>query len=385
MNPNRLIARLTTTLLFAAGMIISPVAMAFTPPSLSMPHVFDPNALLQDMMRKPNVNGVSVEIDASASAMNNVGSIWELTDDRQSSKEFTKSSGYAVLQSAGKTRLAFGRFSVYAGQETRSAYTGNNDAGQLWIDYHADSYSREIYNPVIGSTMLSSDWYGIGYACPVRIGKMKVSTNTVLRSVSAQDFSSRYLTGQLTNSGENFSAMMRTISSDTFSPGHGWSLDSQAQCLVNDHLMVQAVAEGIFAGINWDSVNVDDAYVQSLSVFTDPDGYLRDYGGIDGMESTQKCHVRPKGYYRLDMAYMDRTDLMFGMVFPVDVPSSVYLGAAWPTKKDISPYFRYYPSYKSLEIGGIAKGWQFYISGDDFLFASPMHAEIGVSVNALRF
>lgn len=130
---------------------------------------------------------------------------------------------------------------------------------------------------------------------------------------------------------------------------------------------------------------MEDSYITSPGIFTDREGFLRDYGGITGARWTQDMKASLNPYYRLEVISAGRPNVLLSLIRQTGVRSSVGLGLAWPQRRHWLPYARFYPAYKRTEIGAVGRGWQIRMAGDDWLFASPRNAEVGLSAAPIKF
>ncbi|MCX6376237.1 MAG: hypothetical protein NTU88_09455, partial [Armatimonadetes bacterium] len=379
----RLIAIVGATVL--AG-LPSPTAVAS--PSLYLPVVSDSSDLLQSCVAGPSVSSaLKLEGGAMGTATNNVGSIWGIDDKNQPARDFGDGSAYAMVQYSKWLRLHHRAWWVGYGLGKRSIYLGNADAAQLWIDLHAAGQTQPIYAASAEGARADADWLEFGRGFPFRIADQVRGTGRLsLRRIDVPDYLARSVVGDM--EGEMFTAMLREVSAR--SPrgtvhGAGWALDGQIRLNMNGKWLGQATAEGLLGRVTWDEILVDDSGIVSPRTFTDPEGFLHDCGGITGTTWRENLSLRVTPYYRLDLIRIGRPYLLFGTSIQSGIRSTPNLGVAWPQRKKWLPYVKYYPAEGRLEVGGVGAGWQFRISGDDWIYSSPKHAEVAVSAQALRF
>ena len=357
-------------------------------PSLTLPTVFDSNDLLQSSITGPGApSALKLEGGAMGTVTNNVGSIWVIDDSKQPAKDYGSSSAYAVLQDSRWLRLSHGGWSLSYGSGKRSAYAGNADAAQLWIDMHAGDRTQLFYAPEANGVRVTTYWYGVGRDFPIRAGNLSGTGNLSLRRVVAYNYLAQSLVGEVGPTGM-FTAMMRSVSAGRAGArisGDGWAVDGRLMLRYGDRWLGQATVEGLLGQVSWNGLIVEDSRIVSPRTFTDPEGFLHDCGGISGATWTESRTARLNPYYRLDLIRTGRPNILCGIAFQSGARSTPNFGFAWPQRKKWLPYTRYYPVQRRFEIGAVGPTWQFRISGDDWIFSSPKHAEIAVSAQALRF
>ena len=355
-------------------------------PSVTLPILFDANDLLGFRFEESSRDSLRLRVGGAASGMNNVGSIWAIDEDGQPARDFDNTRAYAVLQTTEWIRLAHRGWWIGCGRGMRDAYEGNADAGQLWIDLHADGKTQPAYAPAVSSVRIEASWWAVGRTFPFRAGEVRGTGDLVLRRITADDYLARSLVGKV--EGEDFSGMLKAISSETAAGtvrGHGWSLDVQGRFTLGTNWEGQITAEGLLGEVSWRGLYVEDGYILSPRVFTDREGFLHDCGGISGMGWHEDLTARINPFYRLDLVYMRRPNVLLGAAWQSGTRTVPNIGLAWPQPKPWLPYLRCYPTQNRLEIGAVGRGWQIRVSGDDWLDASPKHAEIALTVSPLRF
>ena len=320
-----------------------------------------------------------IEVETAASGITNVSPLLHIDDDRPS-HDFTDSSAYAELQWAGRVRIIQRRWWVEYGIGTRERYDGNQDAGQLWIDLHADGQTQPSYAPEASDFRIGASWIGVGREFPLRLGRAHGTGSMLIRRLTADDLRIRYLTGNV--EGDDFTAMMKVISSDGRS-GEGWSLDAQTRMALGDRWLGQFTVEGLWGRVSWRQAYIEDAYIVSPRVFEDPDGFLHDYYSVSGVIHYEDRSYAINPYYSMDLVRKGKPDLLLGVAWQRGIGTFPAFGAAWPQSKPWLPYMRYYPTQGRLQVGAVGRGWQFRISADDF--GSPKCAEVALSGTGFRF
>ena len=321
----------------------------------------------------------SMEVESAVSGMTNVSPLLRIDED-QPSRHFDDSSAYAELQWAGRVRIVERRWWVECGIGSRERYDGNPDAGQLWIDLHADGETQSSYAPEVSNSRVGASWIGVGRTFPLRLGQAHGTGSLMFRRLSADDLRMRYLTGSV--EGEDFTGIMRTIDSDG-RQGEGWSLDVQSRLALGNRWLGQFTAEGLLGKISWQDAYVEDSYIVSPRVFEDPEGFLHDYYSVSGTIHYEDRSYSINPYYSLDLVRKGKPDLLLGMNWQRGIGTLPSCGAAWRQSAPWLPYMRYYPTQGRLQVGVVGQGWQFRVSADSL--TSPKQVEIGLSGTSLRF
>lgn len=356
------------------------LASSVTAATVRLPSAFDESDFLRLRLTPPR-SGISMDVGAVASGANNIGSLWEITDDEQPPHDFSGSSAYAVLQTTQWMRASRDDWWIVYGRGRRDTYEGNSDAAQLWIDLHSDSRSLDSYAPEMFGTSISATWYGVGRTIPIRVGSARGTADVFVRNITADEYIFRSVVGQV--EGEDYTGITRAVTSNTSSgdvEGRGWSLDVRASFALGRNWHGQFTAESLMGKVSWEGLSVEDSYITSPGVFQDADGFLHDTGGITGMgwRDDRSATTQPK--YRIDLMRTGRTDTLLGVAWEPGLPATVCAGAAWPQRGSWLPYCRFYLPQERLEIGALGRGWYLRVSGDDWIFASPQHAEIACGV-----
>lgn len=319
-------------------------------------------------------------------ALNNVSSIWDLDRERMPSARFTHDNAYALLESSRWVAVGQGEWILSFGSGTRDYYEGNTDAAQLWIDMHSGSITQVEYMPRVSNTKISVNWFGISRSLPVHAGKIDGDLTVTLRKLVLDSYRSGSLVGNVT--GNEFTGMIRATSSEMLlghADGQGWSLDAEISFKLGRRWMGRAVAEGLAGRISWDGLLTQDAYIVSPRVFIDPDGFLHDCGGVTGMTWSTNLNARVSPHYRLDFMESASPHTLLGVTYDGDTGLLASIGLAWPQKKAWVAYTRCYPTQKRIELGAVGRGWEFTVSGDDWLTSSPRHGEVSLALSPLHF
>ena len=364
--------RLLLSVLILSAVILCPSQASAS--SVNLPTLDNQYRLLQFTH---SLDGI--EVETAASGITNVSPLLRIDDD-QPSRHFDDSSAYAELQWAGRVRIVQRRWWVEYGTGSRERYDGNQDAGQLWIDLHADGETQSSYAPEVSNSRVGASWIGVGSTFPLRLGQARGSGSLMFRRLSADDLRMRYLTGSV--AGEDFTGMMKVIDSDR-RQGEGWSLDLQSRMALGDRWLGQFTAEGLLGKISWRQTCVEDSYFVSPRVFEDPEGFLHDYYSVSGTIHYEDRSYSINPYYSLDLVRKGKPDLLLGMNWQRGIGTLPSCGAAWRQPAPWLPYMRYYPTQGRLQVGVVGPAWQFRVSSDDL--TSPKHAEIALSGRSFRF
>jgi len=354
--------------------------------SAALPTAYDANDLLLSGYTDVLSPSLRLSAGAVAAAMNNVGSLWQIADREQPPRRFEGASAYATIETAEWTRIAGRGWWIGYGTGRRDDYDGNADAAQLWTDIHSGGQTKPAYRPEAANVRIAASWVGAGREFAFGMGSARGTGSICLRLLTAGDYLARAVTGEV--SGEQFSGMVRITSARTEAgkvEGSGWALDAQWRFLVAGRLRGRVSAEGLLGRLGWRGLLVRDAYVTSPGVFTDPQGFLHDCGGISGAEWRENVSASLNTCWRIDLVSAARPQILLNGRFQAGARPLVGFGLAWPQRRPWTPYLRCYPSQHRLEAGAVGRGWQLRVSGDDWLGSSPKHAEIGISAAAAAF
>ncbi|MDI6828547.1 MAG: hypothetical protein QME62_08705 [Armatimonadota bacterium] len=385
---NRRSFKFAFIIIFAICIVFFAQLASLANSSISLPAYHDVNDILRLRFKDSHVNGADVLVGAMASGTNNIGSLWDVGKENQPSRVFSNSSAYVTISTTNWVRITSHDWWVGFGRGKLEDYRGNGDAAQLWIDLNSGVNTKQAYAPSAHSTRIVSEWFGVGRYVSFKAGNIHGTAEISFRSLTADEYLERSLVGNV--QGEDFEGMMRIVSANSSSgsiKGKGWSLDASAVFTIGGGWDAMFSVEGIIGGIRWRGLFVDDGWIISPRVFTDRDGFLHDCGGISGMSWREDAIFRISPHWRVDLIRSCRChpNLMIGAVGRSANSALPYVGAAWPQKKRWMPYFRCYPTQNRMELGTVSRGWYIRISGDDWIFSSPRHAEIAVSASALSF
>jgi hypothetical protein len=320
------------------------------------------------------------------SASTNVTSIWDLDKEGMSYTRFIPKTAYALIESTRWVKATHKEWIISIGSGARDYYEGNTDAAQLWIDLHSNHITKSAYNPQVANTKISTNWIGIGRRLPISTGNIKGNLTVTLRRIEIDSYRSAVLTGSVT--GNNFTGMMKTISSDALpnrANGAGWALDAELLFNISNQWMGYAAAEGLIGQLSWQGLQTEDAYITSPGVFTDPDGFLHQSGGISGMTWTTNLKARLKPRYRLDLMDVSSPYTLLSISHYGGSRLLASIGLALPQDEGWLSIIRCYPAQKRLEISAVGKGWELVMSGDDWLTASPKHGEVRLVLSPIQF
>lgn len=355
-------------------------------PSVNLPAFYDANDLFQLYFKDSKVDDLHIVAGAMASGTNNVGSLWDVGKENQPSRVFRNNSAYVTISTNNWIRITSREWWVGFGRGKREEYRGNGDAAQLWIDLNSGVNTKQSYAPSVQSTRISGDWVGVGRYVAFKAGDVQGTAEIAFRSIDAEEYLARSLVGNV--SGEDFEGMLRIESSNSSLGsvrGRGWSLDASAGFTIGNRWMGKFSVEGLAGKIRWRGLFVDDGWITSPGVFTDPEGFLHNCGGISGASWREDATLKINPCWRLDLILIGNPNLLIGVIGRPGDRTLPSVGAAWSQRTQWLPYFRCYPTQSRLEVGAVGRSWQFRISGDDWIFSSPKHAEIAVSAAAISF
>ncbi len=370
-------------LLACLSLLSRPLSAAYT---VNLPRYTDGNDLLQAWV-EPALPSGTVRATGDALGQDNVLPLGKLVRYGQPPTRVTETP-YAMWTYHDTLSANAGRWWVGSGQGFREVYQGNRDAGQFWVDLHADGQTQKQYNVSASSASLNATWYGIGYQLPFRVDAQPGTGLLVLRQVTASDMRLRSLTGQA--SGEDFTAMMRDISAGANGQtvrGQGWAVDLQCRMGQPSRWQGQLTVEGALGAMSWKGVQVEDTYLTSPGVFQDAEGFFRYTGGISGVDHREDFTMRVNPAYRLDLTLGARPVVyLLGAAAQQDDRTTVYAGIGLP-RRGWLPYLRVYPTSWRVELGAVAARWQFRLATDTLGFTTQTarQMELAISLTPLRF
>lgn len=351
--------------------------------------VLPPTFITQDLMFDRCVSGptssIRVETGGCVGAFNNVQSLWTVSSKELSPRSVDTNSPYARLRFGQWACLSSGNWFVGVGSGFRDYYDGNHDAGQLWIDLHTTSRSQADYYPSANDLHVATSWYGVGRRFGFRARGAEADCLVFARSIEATDFLARSLDGSV--SGDNFMGNVRIVSSRHNGRvyGQGWALDARTSIKVGERWEGLIAVEGLLGEMKWSRVPVEDMFVVSPRVFTDPQGFYHDTGGISGVASKRDVRLGVGRSCRVDVLRKGRqVDLLAGYLWEEGYAAVPSVGAALKRGRWWTPYARVYPTETRCEVGAVSRGWLLSISGDDWLLSAPRNATISLSLVAER-
>jgi len=330
-------------------------------------------------------SSIRVETGACVGAFNNIQSIWTVSNRRVAPRPIDTSEPFARLKFGQWMQMSSGDWFVGVGSGFRDTYDGNHDAGQLWIDLHTTTRSQADYAPSANDLHVATRWYGIGRNFGFRAREMTGECSVFARSIEANDFLARSIDGDV--SGDSFQGNVRIVSASHGRQilGHGWSLDARTTLKVGEQWEGLIAVEGLLGEMRWDNVAVEDMFVLSPRVFSDPQGFYHDTGGISGVAAKRDVRLDVARSCRFDAVRRGkRIDLMAGYVWEQGFTAVPSVGAAIKRGKWWTPYARVYPTESRCEVGAVAHSWMLSVSGDDWILAAPKSATISLSVVAER-
>lgn len=324
---------------------------------------------------------MKVEAGGSVGAFNNVQSLWTVSNKELSPRGIDTNEPYARMRFGQWARLSDSNWFVAIGSGFRDEYDGNHDAAQLWIDLHTPSRSQTDYAPTANDLHVAASWYGVGRRVGFRAGGVEAKCELLARYVKVTDFLARSLDGSV--SGDDFMGNVRILSSTDRGRifGTGWALDARTTFKAGQSWEGLVAVEGLLGQIKWEGLSLQDAFILSPRVFTDPEGFYHDTGGISGLARRKDLTLDVNRNCRVDLLRKGRRiDLLAGFTWQQGYDMVPNLGAALKRGRSWTPYTRIHPTESRAELGVVGRGWQISFSGDDWLLAAPKNAAIDLSL-----
>lgn len=354
------------------------VEQAITLPPVASHAVLAPTAL-------PTPTGQwAVQTGGIADGAMNLGSLWAYNEKGHAYRPFTDAAARAVMARSAWLRAEHGRWFLTAGSGQRIRYTGNQDAGQLWISLHAVGAPERDYAPVLTGTDFTTSWVGVGRRVPVRAGAARGELWVAARMIEADEL--RTLSGAGTMAQSDFTGMIRQISSIGATGsvrGRGWALDAGARVRVGRRWEGIAAAEGLRGKVTWRQAYVVDDLVVSPRVYQDPDGFLHDFGGITGAGWREDLTLKLEPSYQFDLLYHGPLTVNLGLGI-ADSEHAPRVGVLLPTRLG-TVLLRLYPDDPSLEIGAAGRGWLITLRADDMPSSAPSVGALELQIGPFAF
>ncbi|MGQ9784123.1 MAG: hypothetical protein ACUVRS_09135 [Armatimonadota bacterium] len=324
---------------------------------------------------------VSIETGVKASGSNNIGSLWDVTDYGRPPQAFGESSAFAQVTMARWWRLRIDDWWVGGGSGWLDNYTGNSDAGQLWIDLHSDFTSKLSYTPVVHLRKMSVEWMGFGRSFESRLGASRIRVDFGVRKISSDDFEEMAVVGSV--SGDQFEGSATRLYSrslDGGSRGRGLCLDTAVSVDASEW-KVRLQAEGLFGRMRWDNLTLDSGYLTSPRVFIDADGFLRYVGGgFTGVTRKRSLSGVVDPRIRLFVARSGKSAPTLDFSFRRGDKPVVGLGIARRMSGGRVSWVRYYPRTRVWDLGKSFTSFQLRIASDSWFLRQPKHAILEMSV-----
>ncbi len=343
-----------------------------------------PTFITQDIVAASSISHnpsqYEIEVGGCVGVFNNIRSIWTLASKDQSSMRVDSDMPYARLRFGQWARLSNKNWFVAIGSGFRDEYDGNQDAAQLYIDLRTKSSTQDDYAPIASDLHVAASWYGVGRQIDLKVGDIDTNTQVMARYLRMTDLLARHLEGSVTS--KDFVGDVRILSSDYSDRvfGSGWALDFRTTFKAKQNWEGLVAVEGLLGHVKWENLADHNVHIQSTYVFTDPDGFYRDAGGISGIAKKRNLSIGVNRSCRFELMRKSKNVcLLGGLSWQEGYDSVPDFGVAIKKYKSITPYTRVYPTESRLEIGAAGRGWHLAFSGDNWLFASPKDATVDLS------
>lgn len=345
-----------------------------------------PPALPYDAAMQPpaSAHDWQVQTGGIVSGDLNVGSLWQYNKKHQPNRILTADDANAAMSCSGWMYATSGHWLLCAGSGQQTQYRGNRDAGQLWIDLHADNAPTRDYAPVVEGTELACSWVGVGRELPLHCGPVRGAAWVMARRLDATRLLTRTGNGTMVN--KDFTGMVRTIASAGTAGsvrGTGWAVDAGARMRVGEHWEALGQVEGLRGAITWRQAFVDDNLIVSPRTFEDPDGFLHGFGGITGAAWRDNLRLALEPSCQLDMLYHGAATAQAGVTV-TDGRALPRLGGIF-LMRGSTFILRAYPTRPALEIGAAGRGWLISLRADKLPTANPSVGAFTLQLGPLVF
>jgi hypothetical protein len=275
------------------------------------------------------LSGDSVDVGAAAYGNMNLDSLWTYNNMHQPAMQFSAPRACAQLADGAWVQVTRRRWQFSAGAGLRDEYQGNQDAGQLWLDLHTDNPVLRNYAPVISASQCNVSWLGLGYRLPFSSGSVQGSGMLRARYLQAYDLLLGSATGQV--SGTNYTGMAGIISSAGEAPGNGWAMDIQTKFDIGSRWSGECDVDGLCGQLSWKRVYVDDTYLVSPSIYTDPNGFLHNFWEATGEEWQRSLTVNITPTIVSQLTYHGHPDLATMLYTDANGTTPTFIiGWRWP-------------------------------------------------------
>lgn len=377
--PRVLLAAATATAIIGACASPAPAE------AITLPRFFEPEDTLRSCCLPKSAAATQAWFGAAGLGSNNLRPLREITSDSPGSRHFARREAFAVLERRRWLRIRAGEWLAGAGRGIIDTYSGNNNAGQLWLDLHSlAERTRASYSPEADQQSAVVSWAGVGRVFALKTGRISGHAEVWLRYLTAEDYLSRAIEGNLeTVPAESFSGMIRIT--DAAGQRHsGYSVDFRATADLGNDWVTAFSAEGLLGRIDFDGIYVQDAFFTSARVFEDRNGFLRDYGGITGAAWRENTSMRIDPVYRADVVRKGKPHVFAGFEDRQRARREISVGAAFPQSGGWMPYARLILQNHRLEVGATGTGWSLRFAADS-VSGGVRNAEAAFSFAAMGF
>lgn len=324
---------------------------------------------------------VKIETGTTAAGSTNIDNLWDVTDYGRPPRSFGESPAFAQITVARWWRLRIEDWWVGGGSGWLDSYTGNSDAGQLWLDLHSDFTSQTSYTPDVHLRKMSVEWMGFGRSFVSGLGASRIQVDVGVRRLASDDFEEMAVLGSV--SGDQFEGAATRLYSrslDGGSRGSGWCMDA-AVAVDAPEWKARLQAEGLFGRMRWNSLTRDSGYITSPRVFTDADGFLRYVGGgFTGVTSRRSLSGPVDPRIRLLLAGSGKLAPVLDLSFRNGEKPAVGLGIVRRMGGGRAGWVRYYPRTGVWDVGMGAAGFHLRIASDSWILRQPNRAVLEISV-----
>lgn len=352
-----------------------------------LPPVFPRDDALRMLIQQTGSGPNALEVGTVAVGSNNLVPLRSVTDYGIDSR-LIGGDVSANLEYGYWLRTSKDGWIASIGNGYRDSYSGNRDAGQLYIDMLSDDRRMERYYPSAGQCRMWANWYGMGRRIEYRKKSVAGEVELYVRYIEADDYLARSANGVLQEDND-FRGFIRVVSSEYNGDrvkGSGWAIDMRTRGTIGDRITYSAAMEGLAGQIKWHGLHVDDAYVMSPDVFVDPDGFYRDIGGISGTTWRENKTLKPLKHGSAEFVYTNNgPSLLYGFEWVESYGFSSHFGLALRPRKSWLVYTRWYPDDGMLECGALGSGWSLGIKSDELSPNSAKSVSIYANISAFRF
>jgi len=371
---------MTRNLLLILAFLHLPLLAAATI-SVQLPPVTSPEFLISDTVL-PATGKSNIEFRFTGNAVTDVGTLWTYHDKHQPPSSFTPHDARAALNEGAWLTARHGRWQFTLGKGSREAYSGNQDAGQLWLDLHTSNPPARQLSPQITKEQLDTTWCGVGYTIPWQTRGMHGACRFGTRLMQIDSLGLGAAIGTVANN--DYSGMVKLYTLTPGERGYGWCSDIQLTADAGPHWSFLLRDDGLAGQLVCRHVTVTDGFVTSPQIIQDADGFVHSIFGLSGAEWQHALTLNVKN--TLDVGVTYRGPVVFtALVEHSEHENTPFFVLTWPCARTLSFSAGFSPTHGVGTLGINTRYLRCYLSADDWPSTSPRHLTVNLAVSPVVF